>query len=255
VADPAQITAVDLNTAHIALGNLKFAALRHLPDYDALRRFFVEADNKANVAAYRQYLAPHLDDATRRYWEGRDLVGRKRISGFANGIYKRGLLGNFIGMAHFVARLYRVDLRAILNAQSIEDQRRIFDEKIAPVFDKRFIRWLTNQPASLFGLGIPPAQFDALAGDQRMAHVLRAAGKAGLRLCRGRKLLRMAGLQSRLWQRAGCPLPPICNPPIMKSCATASAASHGATSISPTTCANRPMPASTATSFSTHRIG
>jgi len=174
VADPAQITAVDLNTAHIALGKLKFAAIRHLPDYEALRRFFVEADNKANVAAYKQILAPHLDDATRRYWEGRDLVGRKRIGGFASGIYKRGLLGNFIGVAHFIARLYRVDLRAILTAQSIEEQRRIFDEKIAPVFDKRFIRWLTNQPASLFGLGIPPAQFDALAGDQRMAHVLRA---------------------------------------------------------------------------------
>lgn len=174
VADPAQITAVDLNTAHIALGKLKFAAIRHLPDYDALRRFFVDADSKANVIAYQQMLAPHLDDATRRYWEGRDLVGRKRIGGFASGIYKRGLLGNFIGMAHLIARLYRVDLRAILAAQSIEEQRRIFDEKIAPVFDKRFIRWLTNQPASLFGLGIPPAQFDALAGDQRMAHVLRA---------------------------------------------------------------------------------
>lgn len=174
VADPAQITAVDLNTAHIALGRLKYAAFRHLPDYESLRRFFVEADNKANLAAYRQYLAPHLDEPTRRYWEGRDLAGRKRIGGFASGIYKRGLLGNFIGMAHLVARLYRVDLRAILDAQSIEDQRRIFDEKIAPVFDKRFIRWLTNQPASLYGLGIPPAQFDALAGDQRMANVLRA---------------------------------------------------------------------------------
>ena len=42
------------------------------------------------------------------------------------------------------------------------------------MFDKRFIRWLTNQPASLFGLGIPPAQYDALAGDSRMAVVLRA---------------------------------------------------------------------------------
>jgi S-adenosylmethionine-diacylglycerol 3-amino-3-carboxypropyl transferase len=36
-------------------------------------------------------------------------VGRRRIGGFASGIYKRGLLGNFIGMAHWVARLYRVD--------------------------------------------------------------------------------------------------------------------------------------------------
>ena len=41
------------------------------------------------------------------------------------------------------------------------------------MFDRRFVRWLTDQPASLFGLGIPPAQFDALAGDERMASVLR----------------------------------------------------------------------------------
>jgi len=173
-ADPAQITAVDLNTAHIALGKLKQAAFRYLPDYDVLRRFFVEADSKANIAAYHQYLAPHLDETTRRYWEGRDLVGRKRIGGFASGIYKRGLLGNFIGMAHFIAKLYGVNLRVLLNARNMEEQRAIFDAKIAPVFDKGFIRWLTNQPATLFGLGIPPAQFDALAGDQRMAHVLRA---------------------------------------------------------------------------------
>lgn len=173
-ANPAQVMAVDLNTAHIALGRLKVAALRHLPDHAALRRFFVEADNRRNVADYRDRIAPHLDDTSRRYWEGRDLAGRRRINGFARGIYKRGLLGSFIGMAHLIARLYRVDLRVILEAGSIEEQRRLFDEKIAPVFDKRFIRWLTGQPASLFGLGIPPAQYDALAGDQRMATVLRA---------------------------------------------------------------------------------
>ncbi|HZU63720.1 MAG TPA: DUF3419 family protein [Novosphingobium sp.] len=173
-ANPAKITAVDLNTAHVALNKLKFAAVRQLPDYTALRRFFVEADNKANVGAYRKYLRPHLDEATRRYWEGRDLFGRRRILGFAKGIYKRGLLGSFIGMAHLVAKAYRVDPRVILEARTLEEQRRVFDEKFAPVFDKRFIRWLTSQPASLFGLGIPPAQYDALAGDQRMAHVLRA---------------------------------------------------------------------------------
>ncbi|MBU2015379.1 MAG: DUF3419 family protein, partial [Alphaproteobacteria bacterium] len=36
-----------------------------------------------------------------------------------------------------------------------------------------FIRWLTDQPPALFGLGIPPAQFEALAGEERMADVLR----------------------------------------------------------------------------------
>ena len=35
-ADPAQITAVDLNRAHIALTRIKVAAALHLPDYDSL---------------------------------------------------------------------------------------------------------------------------------------------------------------------------------------------------------------------------
>jgi S-adenosylmethionine-diacylglycerol 3-amino-3-carboxypropyl transferase len=172
-ADPAEIVAVDLNTAHVALGKLKIAAARHLPDHAAFHRFFGEADTRANIAAYRSHVRPHLDEPTRRYWEGRDLAGRRRISGFTRGIYKRGLLGNFIGAAHLVAKLYRIDPRAILEAKSVEEQRAIFEEKLAPIFDMRFVRWLTDQPASLFGLGIPPAQYDALAGDKKMAVVLK----------------------------------------------------------------------------------
>ncbi len=49
----------------------------------------------------------------------------------------------------------------------------MFEAQLAPLFDRKFVRWLTDQPAALFGLGIPPAQFDALAGDQPMAQVLR----------------------------------------------------------------------------------
>jgi S-adenosylmethionine-diacylglycerol 3-amino-3-carboxypropyl transferase len=164
-ADPERITAVDLNPAHVAYNKLKIAAVRHLPDYDALHRFFGRADDTANLAAYRQYLRPHLDDATRRYWEGRDMIGRSRIGGFARNIYTRGLLGNFITTAHIMARLYRIDMKEVLRAGSVEEQRRIFEAKLAPVFDRRFVRWLVDQPASLFGLGIPPAQYHALAGD------------------------------------------------------------------------------------------
>ena len=173
VADPAQITALDLNTAHVALGKLKIASARHLPDYATFRRFFAEADRAENVDAYRQYVAPHLDETSRRYWEGRDLIGRRRINGFSTGIYKRGLLGGFIGVAHLLAKLYRIDLSAVVAAQDLDAQRAVFEEKLSPVFDRRFVRWLTDQPAALFGLGIPPAQFDALAGDEKMAEVLR----------------------------------------------------------------------------------
>lgn len=173
VADPAQIIAVDLNTAHIALNKLKVAAAQHLPDYAAFHRFFAEADSPDNIRAYRDHIRPHLDDTSRSYWEGRDLAGRRRIGGFKSGLYRRGLLGGFIGTAHLLARLYKVDLRMMLKANTLEEQRAIFEQHLAPVFDKRFVRWLTDQPPALFGLGIPPAQFHALAGDEKMADVLR----------------------------------------------------------------------------------
>lgn len=172
-ANPRAITAVDLNTAHIALNKLKLIAARELPDYETFHRFFAQANSKENIAAYKQYVRPHLDEPTLHYWEGRDMIGRRRIGGFAKGVYKRGLLGNFIGVAHLLARLHGVNPKRILAAQSMEEQREIFDREFAPVFDKAFVRWLTDQPASLFGLGIPPAQYEALAGDNKMAVVLR----------------------------------------------------------------------------------
>ncbi|KQS04671.1 S-adenosylmethionine--diacylglycerol 3-amino-3-carboxypropyl transferase [Sphingomonas sp. Leaf357] len=164
-ANPARITAVDLNTAHVALNRLKVAAAAHLPDHASFHRFFGQADDGANVRAYEEVLRQHLDDVTRRYWEGRDLSGKRRIRGFATNIYKRGLLGGFIGSAHLVARLYGIDPREVLAAETVEEQRRVFEARLAPVFDKGFVRWLMDQPASLFGLGIPPAQYAALSND------------------------------------------------------------------------------------------
>lgn len=164
-ADPGRITAIDLNTAHIALNKLKLAAARHLPDHGAFHRFFGQANRPENIAAYETHVRPHLDEPTRGYWEGRDLIGRRRIAGFRHGFYRKGLLGGFIGAAHLVAKLHGVDPREMLAARSIEEQRAIFDARLAPVFDRKFVRWLTHQPASLFGLGIPPSQYAALASD------------------------------------------------------------------------------------------
>jgi len=172
-ANPESVTAVDLNHAHVALGRLKIAAIKHLPTYERFHRFFAHADHKENADVYRAMIAPHLDTESRAYWEKRDIRGRKRISYFTRGIYRKGLLGNFIGLAHVFAKLYKIDLAKILEASTLEEQRDVFERELAPVFEKKFIRWLTDQPASLFGLGIPPAQFEHLAGDERMAEVLR----------------------------------------------------------------------------------
>jgi S-adenosylmethionine-diacylglycerol 3-amino-3-carboxypropyl transferase len=175
-AGPAHITAVDINSAHIALMKLKLAAARHLPDYDTFFRFFGAPDCKANVQAYKLHILPHLDETSAHYWQSRyGLRRRRRIKRFAGNFYRCGLLGNFIGASHLVARLHGKNPRALLAARTMDEQRRIFERELAPLFNRRTVRWLVNRPASLYGLGIPPAQYRALAGDHEggMAAILR----------------------------------------------------------------------------------
>ena len=173
VADPREIIAVDLNRAHIALTRLKLAAARHLPTYDAYYRFFGEADEDANITAYRRFLRERIDDETRAYWEGRNWLGRKRVSLFSRDIYRHGLFGHFIGFGHFVAKLYGVDPKEMIRARTLAEQRAFFDSALAPLFEKRFVRWATAQKPSLYGLGIPPAQYELMAEAGSMAGVLK----------------------------------------------------------------------------------
>ncbi len=172
---PVTITAVDLNPAHVALNKLKLAALAHLPHYGAFCRFFAEADGRHNIDAYLTYLRPHLDAATRKYWDSRDRLGRRRINYFGSNIYRHGLLGGFIGAGHLLARMHGANPRRLLSAKCRGEQRRIFERELAPLFKKRHIRWLLDRPSALFGLGIPPSQFTALKGSEAsMADVLHA---------------------------------------------------------------------------------
>jgi S-adenosylmethionine-diacylglycerol 3-amino-3-carboxypropyl transferase len=173
---PARIDAVDLNTAHIALNRMKLAAVRHLPSQADLFRFFGEAGNQHNSAAYDRFIAPHLDRASRDYWEKRNWRGKRRIAAFEGNFYQRGLLGLFIAVGHRVARLYGIDVKEIMTAETLEDQRAYFEKRLAPIFRRPLLRWATSRKASLFGLGIPPAQYDSLitSGDGTMASVLSA---------------------------------------------------------------------------------
>lgn len=163
--DPARISAIDLNGAHIALGKLKLAALASLTRHEEFLRFFGQAQSKDNVALYDQTIAPRLDSVSRGYWEARSLMGRRRIEAFARNFYRYGLLGRFIGAGHFLGRTLGYDPRVMLKARDMAEQRALFDKHLAPVFEKKLVRWLIRQPASLYGLGIPPAQYKALAAD------------------------------------------------------------------------------------------
>ena len=53
------------------------------------------------------------------------------------------------------------------------EQRRFFDQTLAPLFSKRLVRWAVSRRIALYGLGIPPAQYGLLAPGADMATVLR----------------------------------------------------------------------------------
>ncbi len=163
-ANPASITAVDLSPAHVMLNKLKLAAVQHLPDHATLFQVLGRGDQAENIEIFDTYIATHLDEDVRAYWNGRALLGARKTI-LARGLYRHGVLGRFIGLVHVVARLSRVDFKPFLEARTLEEQTAFFNAQIAPVYDTWLVKFLAKRRASLFGLGIPPAQYDKLAAD------------------------------------------------------------------------------------------
>lgn len=161
---PGSVTAVDLSPAHVALSRLKAKAAEVLPDHQTFYNFFGHANRADNIRLYDAVIAPQLDPETRAYWSGRTFF-RRRVSAFSRGFYRFGLLGRFIAAAHLLARFSGKRLSDFTNARTIADQEAYFNSNVAPLFDSRIVRFLARQRASLFGLGIPPEQYDKLAAD------------------------------------------------------------------------------------------
>ncbi|MCU0831593.1 MAG: DUF3419 family protein [Rhizobiaceae bacterium] len=171
---PASIDAVDLNAHHVALSRLKRAVYASLLDDAAVAAFFGSPGQPGAISLYDRFIAPALDNETRAYWNARDKLGRRRIAVFERNIHRTGLLGRFIAFGHAIARLNGVDPAVLLKAKSLEEQKALFDTHIAPIFYTQLVKLGTRLPVSLFGLGIPPAQYEALLeGRSNMADVLK----------------------------------------------------------------------------------
>ena len=174
--DPVRITVVDLSSAHVALNRLKLVSANRLPSWEVFYRFFGAADDEANVAAYDRLIAPHLDSQSCALL-GRPLAASARPSPHLD-LCTQCLPPRRARPLHrrhpcALPRLWREPGRASGRAH-LEEQRLFFETTLAPLFDKRAVRWATANRLSLYGLGIPPAQYEALAGGSDMRHVLRA---------------------------------------------------------------------------------
>jgi S-adenosylmethionine-diacylglycerol 3-amino-3-carboxypropyl transferase len=171
-AQPAQVYAVDLNEAHLALTKLKLAGLRAFSDYSDFWQFFGAANSPANSDLYRERLRPWLDAQARAYWDKRNIIGRPRHAYFADGFYRHGMLGRFIGLAHLAAKLCGIDPAILLNGRVDAPARIAALKRLDRVFHSPLVRLITATPALLFGLGMPPRQRALLGGGAPLNDVL-----------------------------------------------------------------------------------
>ena len=147
VAQPAQVYAVDLNEAHLSLLELKLAGLRAFTDYAEFWQFFGKAASPSNSELYRERLRPMLDADARAYWDRRNIIGRPRHAYFTDGFYRHGMLGRFIGVAHVLAKLARIDLEALLNGKTDAPERIQALDRLYRLFHSPLARLITATPA------------------------------------------------------------------------------------------------------------
>lgn len=173
IEDPESITAVDLNRYHIYLLRLKLAALKSLPYYEDFFGFYGRGRCDENIDNYKTYIAPHLDEDTREFWESNGVLGKlfygNRINYFdKGGLYEHSRNGYFLRFFHRFAHLFGWRPEEILNAKTISDQEKLYEQHIAPFFDSVLVKALGKLPITTFGLGIPPQQLDELKRDLDM---------------------------------------------------------------------------------------
>lgn len=167
IEGPQAVAAVDLNRHHIYLLNLKLAALRHLPRYEDFFEFFGEGRGPRTGANYLQSIRPHLDKNTRAFWESNSFLGSllygSRIGFFrVGGLYDHSRNGYFLKFFQRFARASGCRTDEVLKARDASQQTELYDTHIDPFFDSPVIKVIGKLPVTMFGLGIPPQQYDDL---------------------------------------------------------------------------------------------
>ncbi|MEP7074940.1 MAG: BtaA family protein [Acidobacteriota bacterium] len=166
VQTPESVTAVDLNRHHIFLLNLKIAALKGLDSHTDFFAFFGHGKSGRAWELYEKKIAQHLDSRSRTFWESGTIFSHNRMSFFEKaGLYEHSRNGYFLRFFHRLARLFGCRPDELLKAKTLEEQQQLYTKYIDRFFDSFLVKILGKLPVTMFGLGIPPQQYDELKQD------------------------------------------------------------------------------------------
>jgi S-adenosylmethionine-diacylglycerol 3-amino-3-carboxypropyl transferase len=156
LASPKRIYAVDANPRQNALLELKLAAIRRL-DFDDFFAIFGEGFHPEIGKLYRLALRYDLTPFARQYWD-------RNLAWFASrrgSFYYHGLSGLVAGLfrtyLHLRPRLAE-PVRAMFDLQSLEAQRRLYDEHIRPQLWGPAMNWALSRQLTMSLLGVPAPQ-------------------------------------------------------------------------------------------------
>jgi S-adenosylmethionine-diacylglycerol 3-amino-3-carboxypropyl transferase len=156
LTEPKHVYAVDVNPRQNALLELKLAGIRNL-DFETFFGMFGEGRLKGARDLYRDKLRGSLSEWAQKYWDRRiKFFDSKRRT-----FYFRGTSGTFARMMNIYAdRVLRLRpwVDAILAAETLSEQRRIYEEHLRDRIWTRLMRFLMNRDTTLSMVGVPRAQ-------------------------------------------------------------------------------------------------
>jgi S-adenosylmethionine-diacylglycerol 3-amino-3-carboxypropyl transferase len=153
---PASVHAIDANPRQNALLELKVAGIRTL-GYEDFFRIFGAGVHPQFRTLYRDQLRPCLSPFARRFWDSRHAW----FEGKRGSFYFNGLAGTVARAFHAYLRLrpkLRAHVNALFEARTLDDQRAIYDQKIAPVLWGPALRWTLSRQLTMSMIGVPHPQ-------------------------------------------------------------------------------------------------
>jgi S-adenosylmethionine-diacylglycerol 3-amino-3-carboxypropyl transferase len=149
------VYAVDMNPRQNALLELKISGIRNL-DYTTFFQLFGNGRLTGIKGIYHSKLRHDLSAWSQRFWDRRI---RKYFDSKRKSFYFCGTTGAFARLMNTIIdrTKMRADVHDILNAQSLDEQREIW-QRIREKLWSRTVKFLMNRDMTLSMLGVPTAQ-------------------------------------------------------------------------------------------------
>ncbi len=156
LTEPRHVFTVDMNPRQNALLELKLAGIQNL-DFDTFFRMFGEGRLEGARDVYHAHLRGALSEWAQKYWDRKiKFFDSKRRT-----FYFRGTSGAFARMINVYADRVlklRPTIDAIMAAETLDEQRRLYHEHLRNRLWTRSMRFMMKRDTTLSLVGVPRAQ-------------------------------------------------------------------------------------------------